>query len=102
MYFGNIAGATNEQVGVVQTPRAPIFLQRPQHSVTIVGLERLHSGKRRLLIFDPAWHPPSGMRDEVSRTGGLRWKESLMLRRYRQSERSLKRFDAFETLTVDL
>lgn len=87
------------------TSRPPIFLQRPKHSVTIVGLEKIKNGKRRLLVFDPAWQPPS-----IMRQSGLlptpfvesRFSRTATLWKYRKSGRYLQRFAAFEMVSLDL
>ncbi|KAK4496369.1 hypothetical protein PRZ48_012349 [Zasmidium cellare] len=86
---------------VNRTDRIPIFLQRPQHSITIVGIEIGRSGKRRLLVFDPAWNPPSKVRSPLSESDSTGWRGQLLLRRYRKSQRYLGRFKAFETLEID-
>jgi len=83
------------------TTRFPIFLQRPAHSLTIVGIERTKSGKRRLLTFDPAWRPPSAMREELQESNCSGWSAKLLLGRYRKGERYLRRFGGFETLCLD-
>jgi zinc finger-containing ubiquitin peptidase 1 len=89
--------------GVQITSRPPIFLQRPQHSITIVGFERTKAGGRRLLAFDPAWAPPGAMRKEWVGDYVLKgWEAKWVLRQYRKNERYLKRFGAFETVSVDL
>ncbi|KAK5683607.1 hypothetical protein LTS10_005140 [Elasticomyces elasticus] len=86
------------------TSRLPIFLQRPGHSVTVAGTARLESGKRYLLIFDPAWSPPAAFRKDDPLTceecKGLsaRW----VLRQYMKSEGWLSKWKTFETLSVDL
>jgi hypothetical protein len=38
-----------------QTNLPPIYLQRPRHSLTIVGYESLMDGGSNLLVFDPAF-----------------------------------------------
>jgi len=83
-----------------QTKLAPVFLQRPQHSVTIVGIERLRNGKRRLLVFDPGYRPPTALRKG---SGGKhsRLSARLILWRYRRDEAYLKRYNSFEILLLD-
>ncbi|KAK4896076.1 hypothetical protein LTR27_005933 [Elasticomyces elasticus] len=86
------------------TSRPPIFLQRPGHSVTIAGTARHKSGKRYLLIFDPAWSAPAAFRKDDPLTceecKGL--SATWVLRQYMKSERWLSKWKAFETLSVDL
>ncbi|CAK4027616.1 Hypothetical predicted protein [Lecanosticta acicola] len=86
---------------VVRTGLCPIFLQRPNHSWTIVGLERTKTGKRRLLAFDPAWQPPAKMQSSCDYRTLSGWSARVVLQRYRKSQRSLKRFGDFETLSID-
>jgi hypothetical protein len=100
-FFDSFAGAAPEH-GIHVTSQMPILLQRPRHSVTVVGIERLRSGKRRLLIFDPAWRPPSMDSRTLGETNSLSFKELLALRRYSKSERYLKRFAAFEIVGIGI
>jgi len=99
-YFAD-PGAPYPKTGVHKTSHPPIFLQRPNHSITIVGIERLRSGKRRLLTFDPAYRPPSVMLKSHADGDSKGWAAQRALWRYRKVENSLKRFTMFETLTVD-
>lgn len=79
----------------------PIFLQRPQHSLTIVGISRTVSGKRRLLTFDPAWQAPKAMRGSMGVEKCSGWAARRVLGSYVKGERYLKRFGGFETVSVD-
>ncbi|KAF2166929.1 hypothetical protein M409DRAFT_66449 [Zasmidium cellare ATCC 36951] len=97
-YFSD---STSSSQRVNRTNRMPIFLQRPQHSITIVGIQKMRSGKRRLLIFDPAWSPPSKVRSPLSESDCRGWKGQLLLRRYRKSQRYFGRFKEFETLEIE-
>ncbi|KAK0258668.1 hypothetical protein B0A54_14025 [Friedmanniomyces endolithicus] len=93
-----------KEVRVISTTRPPIFLQRPGHSMAIIGLSRSTSGKRHLLVFDPAWSPPSALRREgVLLTCGEceGWAAKWMLRQYRKGGRYLGRWREFETVSVD-
>jgi hypothetical protein len=81
--------------------RPPLFLQRPAHSLTIIGIEILKSGDRRLLTFDPQWRPPSVMSEKSRAQAYVGLRRTLLLWRYRKSLRYLKRFDGFEVLSVD-
>ena len=101
-YFANSIAGCRSRGRVAMTSRPPIFLQRPGHSVVIVGIVKLKSGKRRILIFDPAWKPPARILEASPEGTKLSWKELLDLRRYSKSERWLQRFSAFETLTIDM
>lgn len=94
-----------EMIKVHRTDLPPIFLQRPRHSLTVIGIERLRNGKRRLLVFDPAWRPPKAITKSQQEGQELascsRWSAYWILKRYRKSERYLRRFEEFETLVVE-
>lgn len=88
---------------VTQTELSPLFLQRPGHSMTIVGFEKDIKGHRRLLVFDPAWSPPSAMRLSSGQGGTpYNWSRYWALRMYRKDERYLKRYQAYELLEIDV
>jgi zinc finger-containing ubiquitin peptidase 1 len=94
---------TETETKVHQTQLPPIFLQRPNHSLSIVGLEKLQSGKRRLLVFDPAWRSPSALREkseeEMAKLTG--WQAKLALAQYQKRERYLRKYRRFEALSVE-
>jgi hypothetical protein len=85
---------------VYQTKLPPIFLQRPRHSLTIVGIEKLRNGKRRLLTFDPGYRAPMAL---MKPHGAVHSKMSarLILWIYRRDETYLKRYRGFESLFLD-
>lgn len=87
---------------ITLTARPPMFLQRPRHSLTIVGIECTRSGKRRLLVFDPGYDPPATLKRALGRADYKieEGKEERVLTYYRRGERYLKRFDGFEILHV--
>ena len=91
------AGPTSGKVR--GTVLQPIFLQRPQHSLLIVGLERMLSGNRHLVVFDPAYQPPRAIRRHLQ--GKRSWMfGTLALRSYRRDRAYLARFERFETLRM--
>jgi len=79
--------------------------------LTIVGIETLQNGSRRLLVFDPGYAAPKGLLvshtvgevklDSNSRGGRSAAKEARkVLGAYRRDEGYFKRWNAFETLYV--
>jgi len=84
------------------TGRSPIFLQRPRHSLSIVGLEVAPSGRRRLIVFDPGYSPPDSLTMALERADRKvkEGKGEKVLAFYRRGEGYLRRFDGFETLHV--
>ena len=85
---------------VYQTKRRPIFLQRPHHSLTVIGFERLRSGSRRLLVFDPAFQPPRALRRLLQEKPHCLFARPVR-RSYRKDMAYLKRFRTFETLRIE-
>ena len=83
---------------VRQTARAPVFLQRRGHSMTIVGIERGRTGSRRLLVFDPAYQPMIPLMKRFLRPEKSLFFNRLILYQYRRDERYLKRYLSFEIL----
>ncbi|GAB7338631.1 hypothetical protein MBLNU457_5364t1 [Dothideomycetes sp. NU457] len=104
MADGAKSGAVEGKGKVRMTGKSPIFLQRPRHSLTIVGLEVSPSGRRRLIVFDPGYSPPASMVSATERADRKvkEGKEERVLAFYRRGERYLKRFEGFETLHLKL
>lgn len=98
-YFSQADHDTGSSV-VSQTGLMPLFLQRPGHSMTIIGFQKTRSGARSLLVFDPAWQAPSAILESEDVSAQSRWKRRRILKMYRKSERYLKRFNQFEILEI--
>ncbi|RDI79804.1 Serine/threonine-protein kinase [Venturia inaequalis] len=62
-YFESAAMPDNKKVQCTLKP--PVYLQRPGHSLTIVGLEIMKDGTRNLLVFDPMYQAPKLMKEMV-------------------------------------
>lgn len=79
------------------TQLAPIYFQRFGHSMTIVGLEKRADGTRNLLVFDSSFATADPMKRLVA---GATTATSIdtLLRTYRKSDLSLRRWDAFEMI----
>lgn len=95
--------STDTKSKLRQTRKPPLYLQRPGHSFTIVGIEVSTDHQRRLLAFDPAWAPPTAMR-AVSplsdSTAASFLSRKWILQQYRKPYRYLRRFGAFETISI--
>ncbi|KAL7797433.1 peptidase family C78 domain-containing protein [Trichoderma ceciliae] len=77
----------------------PIYLQRPKHSVTIVGLEKQKGGYVQLLVFDPEFQGSNSVARLASKAPLLRQsKVNKLLEPYRRSATHLERFKEFEVL----
>ncbi|QIW95803.1 hypothetical protein AMS68_001321 [Peltaster fructicola] len=87
--------------GIDITRKMPVYLQLPKHSILVVGIARRRNGSKMLLVFDPAKPPPLNM----SRTPNSKLLQSvsgrLQVAACKKSERSLRRYSAFETLVVE-
>ena len=93
--------AAGDSIKAVRTSAPPIYLQRPHHSMTVVGIEVRTDGTRSLLVFDPAFPPTQGVRcaaaadyAPVARPSGR------LVEPYRRGRRQLNRYSAFETLNL--
>lgn len=84
-----------------QTTRPPIYLQRPRHSLTVIGMEvHKKTRKRSLLVFDPGERPsPRMMRAAEAEGEGGRFEKRVSLRAYRKGMWGLGRWKEFEVLT---
>ncbi|KAL7949214.1 peptidase family C78 domain-containing protein [Trichoderma barbatum] len=77
----------------------PIYLQRPKHSLTIVGLEKHKGGDVQLLVFDPEFQGSNTVVRLASKATLRRQsKVTRLLEPYRRSATHLERFNEFEVL----
>lgn len=81
------------------TQLAPIYLQRPRHSLTIVGMQQRTNGSRSLLVFDPGHEPPKDLIKSLLAKSEIKNPKNV-LKAYRKDERYLKRYRAFEILQI--
>ncbi|KAL7918182.1 cupin-like domain-containing protein [Trichoderma austrokoningii] len=89
------ADSSNHKVRSTHLP--PIYLQRPSHSVTIVGLEKLKDGHVQLLVFDPEFQSSEAVTNLATKvTRRKQAKINRLLEPYRRSDTHLERFKEFE------
>ncbi|EHK27494.1 uncharacterized protein TRIVIDRAFT_141409, partial [Trichoderma virens Gv29-8] len=93
-------GAVGSMDSKVQsTLLPPIYLQRPKHSLTIVGLEKHKGGDVQLLVFDPEFQGSNTVvRLAAKATLRRQSKVTKLLEPYRRSATHLERFNEFEVL----
>ncbi|KAL6851813.1 DUF1671 domain-containing protein [Trichoderma novae-zelandiae] len=93
-------GAVDCMAGKVRcTLLPPIYLQRPNHSLTIVGLEKHKGGHAHLLVFDPEFQGSNTVvRLAAKATPRRQSKITRLLEPYRRSATHLERFKQFEVL----
>ena len=70
------------------------------HSLTIVGFERLRSGHKNLLIFDPEYHDSSKVTKYLGRKDFEISYPDAALMRYRRGHKYLGRFREFEMIKL--
>ncbi|KAL9062129.1 MAG: hypothetical protein Q9157_009205, partial [Trypethelium eluteriae] len=98
-YFGR-AAVEEADAKVRKTLMPPIYLQRPGHSLTVVGLEVRKDGSRNLLVFDPMYIVSKEMRR--LKDGLVRRPQATapLLKMYRRGVASLSRYRDFEIVEL--
>jgi hypothetical protein len=92
---------SGSEIKVHGTDAPPIYLQRPRHSLTIIGFEIRTDGKRNLLVLDPGLRPSPRVvhaAKAVEKSAALEKRISLMP--YRRGRWHLGGYKQFETLTL--
>jgi hypothetical protein len=79
------------------TQMAPIYFQRPGHSMTIVGMERRTDGERVLLVFDPSYAVAETFR-QLGRGKIAKSQIDTLMAPFRQDEAKLARYKEYEIL----
>lgn len=79
------------------TQMAPIYFQRPGHSMTIVGMERRTDGERVLLVFDPSYAVAETMR-RLDRGKISRSQIGELMAAFRQDEAKLAGCKEYEIM----
>jgi hypothetical protein len=99
----NTSSDTTTIVGtkIHQTIMPPIYLQRPRHSLTIVGIELRANGERVLLVLDPGYRPsPRMIGAAQAAENGTGFDRRISLTAYRKGRWQLGGYKQFETLTL--
>ncbi|XXH00261.1 hypothetical protein Hte_006603 [Hypoxylon texense] len=96
-YFAGAPGVNlQDKVRVTQLP--PVYFQHRGHSMTIVGIEKRVRGGRALLVFDPTYSDPSGIRRYIGRKH-THSDPNKKLDIYRRGQHYLGRYKEFEILS---
>jgi hypothetical protein len=74
-YLQDYFKLASETTGCKISERPPLYFQHAGHSRTIVGIERLKSGKINLLLFDPSKSPSGTVKDYAK--GQVKEKKNL-------------------------
>ncbi|KAK0720476.1 peptidase family C78-domain-containing protein [Lasiosphaeris hirsuta] len=94
-YFQSGVGDPSQRIRLTNLP--PIYFQHAGHSMTIIGFEKLKSGGKNLLVFDPMFHDATS----VMKLVGHRFSHpfpDMSLKFYRRGRRYLRKYHEFEVL----
>ncbi|CEJ94558.1 hypothetical protein VHEMI10081 [[Torrubiella] hemipterigena] len=103
-YFSNSRQQTSiHGEKIHQTELSPIFLQRPGHSLLIIGVEKRDNGHYNLLVFDPDYRYPDNITKllaklRISRFSKLR---DHITSCYRRSDEHFAKYSEIEILYPD-
>lgn len=95
-YFQRGCAANDKKIQKTWMP--PLYFQHPGHSLTIIGFERKKSGARNLLVFDPSFKAPQGVRDNIGATSIQVRNPAKLLGAYRKGAGYLRKYKQFEIL----
>lgn len=86
-----------EKVHLTDLP--PIYLQHRGHSLTIIGIEKQRDKGFNLLVFDPSFRDPAGVRELVDETVKVpKHKIGGLLDAYRRGTKYFRKYGEFEVL----
>lgn len=89
--------AVNDGSSVHKTLLPPIYLQRPGHSITIVGFERRSDSYCNLVVLDPVYATSPAMHKLIGRRN-IKSARPEIMHAYRRGPAHLRKFAAFEIL----
>ncbi|KAI0167057.1 DUF1671-domain-containing protein [Hypoxylon sp. FL1284] len=99
-YFASAPGISpHDKVRTTQLP--PLYFQHRGHSMTIVGIEKRAKRGRALLVFDPTYSDPSGIRRHIGRQH-VHSNPNRKLDVYRRGSHYLGSYREFEILSYVL
>ncbi|KAH6622172.1 peptidase family C78-domain-containing protein [Boeremia exigua] len=96
-YFAQ--AAVDDGSGVHKTLLPPIYLQRPGHSLTIVGFERRSDSYCNLVVLDPVYATSPAMHKLIGRKN-IKSARPEVMHAYRRGPSHLRKFAAFEILIL--
>ncbi|OSS45394.1 hypothetical protein B5807_10225 [Epicoccum nigrum] len=91
--------AVSDGSSVHKTLLPPIYLQRPGHSITIVGFERRSDNYCNLVVLDPVYVTSPAMHKLIGRKN-IKSARPEVLHAYRRGPSHLRKFAAFEILML--
>ncbi|KAJ4988714.1 peptidase family C78 [Stagonosporopsis vannaccii] len=96
-YF--VQAAISDGSNVHKTLLPPIYLQRPGHSITIVGFERRSDSYCNLVVLDPVYATSPAMHKLIGRKN-IKSARPEVMHAYRRGPTHLRKFAAFEILIL--
>lgn len=96
-YFQQGVFDPEDKVRCTELP--PIYFQHAGHSMTIVGIEKDHSGTANLLVFDPMFRDSAVILERVGHEFTYKYPDHA-LKAYRRGHSYLKRYREFEVLRL--
>ncbi|XPS99270.1 hypothetical protein M3J09_008449 [Ascochyta lentis] len=96
-YFAQAAVSDGSSVRKTRLP--PIYLQRPGHSLTIVGFERRSDSYCNLVVLDPVYATSPAMHKLIGRKN-IKSSRPEVMHAYRRGPAHLRKFAAFEILRL--
>ncbi|KAJ4310428.1 hypothetical protein N0V94_008455 [Neodidymelliopsis sp. IMI 364377] len=96
-YFAR--AAVDDGSSVHKTLLPPIYLQRPGHSLTIVGFERRSDNYCNLVVLDPVYATSPAMHKLIGRKN-IKSARPEVMHAYRRGPAHLRKFAAFELLIL--
>ena len=82
---------------VILTGLPPIYLQRPGHSLTVIGFEIRDDGSADLLVFDPILNTTPLIKQRGGNTSKAS-DPSKLLKQYRKDTDYFQKYNQFEVL----
>ncbi|KAK0626678.1 peptidase family C78-domain-containing protein [Immersiella caudata] len=81
------------------TSLPPLYFQHAgRHSMTIIGFEKLRSGAKNLIVFDPMFHDATNIIKLIGRKFEYTFPD-MALKSYRRGSKYLRRYREFEVLS---
>ncbi|KAF1953161.1 DUF1671-domain-containing protein [Byssothecium circinans] len=96
-YFAQAAVSDGSRVYKTLLP--PIYLQKPGHSLTIIGFERRRDGTANLVIFDPSYSTSPAMHRLLGRKNIKTYRPEVIWA-YRRTAKDLRKHATFEILRL--
>ncbi|KAK0651970.1 peptidase family C78-domain-containing protein [Cercophora newfieldiana] len=96
-YFQTGVEDPTQRIRLTSLP--PLYFQHAGHSMTIIGFEKLRSGAKNLIVFDPMFHDATNIIKLIGRKFEYTFPD-MALKSYRRGSKYLRRYREFEVLSL--